>query len=281
MSVQTIPVSILENDINYLDDPETIYLNKLEEELENAINAGELDTIKNLFDPYMEKIHIIEQYQDFLSTAIIGQKTGSLILLLQLIKNRSANARNAIFNKQYEQCLEYSISKCIRLNHYDLLHDIIDKFGEHDSLKDICLNIRAKINLEKIYDGSINVPIEVPIEIAINRGDIDYVKNHIDEVNSSNNGEFLEIAIDKKNVDMVLLLVNWGANVNYSGKYYLEQAINKQNFSIVQILIDAGINCNQLERNNGTEDSEEDKIITLLANQGVNLLKLAKFIYHR
>lgn len=268
---------------------DTCSLDELEEKIDAAIISENLDEIKELFRKHIIIMNCYEEHYDMLSTAIHEGKLNSLVLLLELINKRFVDIT---FNK----CLEYSMNKCIELARYDFLHEILTKFGGLDLLKKICLEAKISPDLEKIYDGSFSVPIvmprikasgitcrsadkEIPLEIAIHHGNIEYIKNHIHEINTCDNGNLLEIAIDKEKIDIILFLVNYGANVNHTGYSYLDQAFRKKNSQIVQILIDAGIDSTRSIKNRTADDPEINKIINLLLEQNVDPVIMLQYFY--
>lgn len=250
---------------------DTCSLDELEEKMDAAIIAEDLDEIKELFRKHVIIMNCYEEHHDMLSTAIHEGKLNSLVLLLELINKRFVDIT---FNK----CLEYSINKCIGLTKYDLLHEILTKFGAHDILKNSCLEMKTSPDLEKIYDHFADKVIL--LEIATHHGNIEYIKNHIYEINMHDNGNLLEIAIDKEKIDIILFLINYGANVNHTGYSYLDQAFKKKNSEIVQILIDAGMNCERCIKNRGI-DTEIDKIIKLLLQQNMDPVIMVQYFYQK
>lgn len=253
----------------------------IETSMVKAIMSEDLDTIKDLFEEYTKiSMHSKVEHFGILSEAITNQKENSLICILELLKNRYDNAVNHRLRYYCTECLKYSIEQCIFLRYYNLLYNIVLKFEAHNLLKQICLDLRTDIDLEKIYHGSIKVPLEISFEIAIYRGDIEYIKNHVIDIDLSTNGKYLEIAIQKEYVDIILLLINSGANVNHPENNYLLQAIGLKNYAIVKILIEAGIEFGD-NLFKIPENSDESKIINLLLNQNIDQLVMAYFFYNK
>lgn len=253
---------------------DTCSLDELEEKIDVAILSENLEEIKELFKEHIMVVNCMEEHYDMLSTAICGEKINSLVLLLELIKKYFTESR-------FDKCLEYSINKCIELAKYDLLHEILTKFGGIKFLENICLGMKNSPDLEKIYDGSFVVPIEIPLVIATRHGNIEYLKNHIHEINIRDNGSLLKIAIDKEDIDIILFLINSGANVNHTNYLYLVDALNKKNSKIVKILIDAGTNCATYIENIIIDDPEIDEIIKLLLEQNVDPIVMVRYFYKK
>ena len=148
---------------------------------------------------------------------------------------------------------------------------------------------KNKLSLEKIYNGSFIVSPNVPISIAVKRNDIDYVKNNIQYYDfNADNGDLIKEAILHENIDMILLLVNAGTNINFPGMDYLWDSIQKRNYELVKVLIDCGINCehtftstNQNDQQDQNEQANQDKIINLLVNQNIDPVVMAKVFFKR
>lgn len=264
---------------NLQESEDVIDLHTTETSMMTAIMCEDLNTINDLFEEYTKiSTDSKVEYFGILCEAITNQKENSLICVLELLKKRYADAVNHRFRYYYTECLKDSIEQCILLQYYNLLYNVVLKFDAHNLLKQICLDLKTNIDLEKIYHGSIKVPLEISFEIAIYRGDIQYVKNHVIDIDLFTNGKYLKIAIQKEYVNIVLLLVNSGANVNHPGNNYLLRAIGLKNFKIVKILIEAGIELgNNLFKI--PENTNENQIIDLLLNQNIDPLIMAYFFY--
>lgn len=262
-----------------------------------AIMNEDFSAIENLFSNLYEiEGRNYYAYNDLLDTAIVNQKENSLLFFLDLIKKtfnsvenvtntgRSGTRRSSGASNPFEQIILHVLRGCVENEVCDMIHSVLQKFGGHQYLKQICLYYRGqnRLPLEKIYCGYSNVSPNVPIEIAIQRNDIDYVKDNINYYDFNNNdGRPLEIAIDHQNIEMILLLINAGANVNHPNKDYLWNAIARNNYEIVQILVDSGIDCHKTFQFQCDEQKDHDKIIDLLANQNLDPLLMATVIYKK
>lgn len=269
---------------------------KITAEFNAAIINEDFSEIENLFaDLYVIEGRNYYAYNYLLDIAIVNQKENSLLFFLDLIKKtfdsvenvantgrsrrRSSGARD-----DFDQIILHVLRECLDKESYDLMHSVLQKFGGYQYLKSICLyyNGNNRLPLEKIYCGYINLSPSVPIEIAIQRNDTDYIRDNINYYDFKNDeGNLLEMAIDHQNIEMILLLINAGANVNHANKDYLWDAIARNNYEIVQILVDSGINCHKTFEFQSDEQKDHDKIINLLVNQNIDPLLIATVIYKK
>lgn len=285
-------------DSSQMDEYDTDDLMEMKSTIENtAIINEDFSVIENIFSNLYE----IEgrnsyAYHNLLDIAIVNQKENSLLFFLNLIKKtfdsventantgRSRTRRSSGAQNSFDQIILHILRECMENEFYDMMHSVLEKFGGHQYLKNICLYYRGKnrLPLEKIYCAYSNFPPSVPIEIAIQRNDIDYIRDNINYYDFNNDdGDLLGIAIDHQNIEMILLLINAGANVNHPNKDYLWDAIARNNYEIVQILVDSGINCHKTFEFQSDEQKDHDKIINLLVNQNIDPLLMATVIYKK
>jgi len=224
------------------DDNDTFSIKRdiklIEDSLFEAIEKADLNQISELFPTYVK-----ESYDDGLRDpfriAITKDQIDSLICILNICRNL----------KIYDQFkLSFVITNCIKFEKYEMLHTIVDKFGD-DAKKELMNTVNdfveendynwannTKVDFDNTFDPIENYDITDILVLAIKQNSYSFVEKHLtsDNVNLKN-GELIQTAVMSQNIQIVRLLISFGAKVSSD---LLELAIKFENTKLVEIILD-------------------------------------------
>jgi hypothetical protein len=251
----------------------------IQDSLFEAIERADLDQISELFPIYVKESYDHE-LRDPLRVAITKDQIVSLICILNICSNL----------KIYDQVkLSFVITNCIKFEKYEMLHTIVDKFG--DNAKKELINTVNNIVEDDDYDWADNIKIDFdsifdPIEnydiadisvLAIKQNNYSFVEKHLtsDNVNLKN-GELIQTAVMYQNIQIVRLLISFGAKVNSD---LLELAIKFENTELVKIILDHDPDTIGLFKPM-IDDDPKRSIVNLLVERGADPTEIAVQLYN-
>lgn len=262
--------------------------NEIKENFIVSIELNDMESVKNLIQPYIE---IIKKKSEIpfplgLKMAIdTACKSGIADIFLFLLTTFQSHYLTENYSLDI---LKYSVQKCIECEYYEIVHLIIHK-------KCLYIDFYLKIleyDFDKLFSYKYDFDKNLALKLAIEKNKIDFIKAYIDDVDiNADDGILLRTAIIHNRLDIAQLLINSGACVNDNNRSFMFHALMNYNIEMVQLLINSGIDLKTalttsysslLPMQSEHPDLQKSKeIITLLVNSGANLEDFANMMYNK